>query len=428
MVPENTEVEDIESTEVSKRSEGVNTEDVSTEGVSTEDTNARGANAEFKAWIGAFKQIFPIYLSTHIAFIGLTYLATLFRVANYSDTYIPLRTFLYSWFHWDSGWYTNIALNGYYSPQPMGFFPLFPWLERALMPLTHDPFYAGLIISNLAGLGMLMVLYRLVAADFDHDRAWRTVLYLALFPTAFFFAAAYTESLFMLFALLTFYLWRRGHWWLAGLTALVAGLTRSTSVCLLFPFAYEYLRQHDFQWRKIRFDVLSGIGTVGGAILFSLYGYVKFHDFMVYSHSQEAFDWQRYFSVPWTGFQLAISHIAQSPHPLSFLPIHTMIDLSLSLFIPAVLILAFVGPVKFRKEHLAYSIYAVALYLSITVAPMRGPFPINSMARYMLEIFPAFIILATLGQRRNFNLYYLTFSVVFLAFLVLQWVTGGVVM
>src|SRR5260370_15779074 len=183
MVTESTEVEKIESTVMSKKPEI--------------------AGTERKAWIEALKQVWPIYLSTHIAFAGLTYLAILFRVPNWSDTYLPLKTLLNSWNNWDSIWYTNIALNGYYSPQPMGFFPLFPWLERVLIPFTHNPFYAGLLISNLAGLGMLMVLYRLVASDFGHERAWRTVLYLAVFPTAFFFAAAYTESLFMFFSLLT---------------------------------------------------------------------------------------------------------------------------------------------------------------------------------------------------------------------------------
>src|SRR5260370_10619969 len=106
----------------------------------------------------------------------------------------------------------------------------------------------------------------------------------------------------MFFSLLTFFLWRRGHWWLAGLTAILSGLTRSTSICLLFPFAYEYLRQHEFQWRKIRFNVLSGIGTVGGAILFGIYGSVKFHDPLAYSHSQQRYDCHRSLSFPCSGF------------------------------------------------------------------------------------------------------------------------------
>jgi len=58
--------------------------------------------------------------------------------------------------------------------------------------VVGDPFIAGLVISNVAGLGMLIALYRLVEEDFDSERAYRTALYLSVFPTAFFFSAAYT--------------------------------------------------------------------------------------------------------------------------------------------------------------------------------------------------------------------------------------------
>jgi Gpi18-like mannosyltransferase len=66
-------------------------------------------------------------------------------------------------------------------------------------------------ISNVAGLVMLMVLYQLVREDFGSEIAERAVLYLAIFPTAFFFAAAYNESLFLCLALLSFYYMRHGQ-------------------------------------------------------------------------------------------------------------------------------------------------------------------------------------------------------------------------
>ncbi len=405
------------------------TESTELEGIASPEMNKKSANAksEIKAWIEAFKHIFPIYLSTHLAFAVLTYLAILFRLDSHTSGYFQPITLLTSWNNWDSQWYSMIAHSGYSSPVSMAFFPLFPGLESVLSLITHlDPFYAGLLISNLAGLGMLMILYRIVCADFDHERAVRTVLYLAVFPTAFFFAAAYTESLFMFFSLLTFFLWRRGQWWLAGLAAVFSGLTRSTSICLLIPFVYEYLYQHDFQWRKIRFNVLSGIGTVGGVILFGAYGYVKFHDALAFSHAQEGYGFRRYFSVPWTGFEQAIGNIAHLPF-LSFVSIYNMIDLTVGLFMLGVLILAFVGPVRFRKEHLSYALYGAALYLSINTVPNPQPYPNIGLSRYILEIFPAFIILASLSRWRNFNLYYLGLCLPLLAFMVLQWVTIGFV-
>lgn len=385
--------------------------------------HVEGARAKPAGWLEALRQVLPIYLATHIAFLALTYLASLFSLPDFSNDskVLHLRTMLDAWFRWDSGLFTKVATSGY-SPARMAFFPLFPLLERALATVVRDPFVAGLIISNAATLGMFMVLYRLVREDFGAEQAWRSVLYLAVFPTAFFFAAAYNESLFILFALLSFYQMRKGNWWLAGLAALFASLTRSIAVCLFIPFAYEYVRQHDFQLRKLRFDVLSAVGIVGGIVIFGIYGYLTFHDFLAFSHAQKF--WGRQFAFPWLVFWEAANILLQHPI-LTFTSIHTVIDLSAALFVLVVLVLAFVGPWKLAKEHWSYALYAAAIYLFVIVVPETGRFPLSSLARFMLEIFPAFVVLAAMGQRRNFNLYYLAICLPLLTFLLLQWLTGG---
>lgn len=387
-------------------------------------SNTTGARAKSAGWLDAFKQVLPIYLATHLAFLALTYLASLFTIPNFSGSgkALHLSTLLHSWDRWDSGQFTHIAMYGYNAPYHMAFFPLFPLLERALAIVVRDPFVAGLIISNLAALGVFMVLYRLVTEDFGAEQAWRSVLYLAVFPTAFFFVVAYNESLFVFFTLLSFYYMRKGHWWLAGLAALFASLTRSIAVCLFIPFAYEYLRQHDFQLRKIRFDVLSAAGIVGGVIIFGIYGYLTFHDFLAFSHAQAV--WQRQLSPPWLIFWEAYGIIKHNPI-LSFDSIHTVIDLSATLFILVILVLFFVGPWKLAREHWSYALYAVALYLFVIIVPESGRYPLSSLARFMIEIFPAFVVLAAMGQKRNFNLYYLSICLPLLAFLLLQWLTGG---
>lgn len=80
------------------------------------------------------------------------------------------------------------------------------------MVITHNPLIAGLFISNVAGLIMFVVLYQLVKEDFNGERGYHTVLYFSLFPAAFFFAAAYSESLFLCLSVLSFYHIRHGRW------------------------------------------------------------------------------------------------------------------------------------------------------------------------------------------------------------------------
>jgi hypothetical protein len=99
-------------------------------------------------------------------------------------------------------------------------------------------------------------------------------------------------------------------------------------------------------------------------------------------------------------------------------------DLIPGIFILIVLVLSFVGPWKLRREHWAYPFYGIAIFLLVIVVPSGGSTPIASFTRYMLEVFPAFVVLAAIGERRNFNLYYLSISLPILAFWLLQWLTG----
>ena len=384
---------------------------------------AVAATSRPATWLSALKEILPVYIAVHLAFLVLTYLATLFTFTpkNFSLYSLPLSTLIKSWDRWDSGHFVEIATKGYDAPYRTAFFPLFPLLERALAFLTHDPFVAGLVIANLAGLGMLTVLYRLVARDFDAGLAYRTVLYFSVFPTAFFFAAAYNESLFLCLALLSFYYMRRSNWWLAGLFGFLASLTRSVGLFLLVPFFYEYLRQHQFKIRATRFDILGSLGMPAGLGVFALYCYLRFSDPLAFSHAQGS--WLRQLHGPWHGLLDSFLIITRRGI-LSFDTIHNVIDLSAGLLMLLLIVLCFIGPWKFSRDLWAYALYAASIYFFTLLVPEAGGFPLASLSRLVLELFPAFIVLAAIGKNRQFNLYYLTLSGSILCFMLLQFLTG----
>lgn len=70
---------------------------------------------------------------------------------------------------WDSSFYVDIARNGYtYQNVPLpsvAFFPLLPLLIRGVGFVVGDVLVAGLLVTNIALLAAMMVLYRLV----DHE-------------------------------------------------------------------------------------------------------------------------------------------------------------------------------------------------------------------------------------------------------------------
>ena len=109
---------------------------------------------------------------------------------------------------------------------------------------------------------------------------------------------------------------------------------------------------------------------------------------------------------------------------LAFDSIHNVIDLSACLFILALVILAFIGPWKFSGAYRVYGLYAVIIYPFSLIFPISGGVPLGAFSRYMLEVFPAFILLAAIGKKPQANLYYLMISVLLLTFLLLQFLTG----
>ncbi len=391
----------------------------------TEDEKGARAENSWMQWYTALKQVFPVYLATHLAFFVITCLSTLFILKDFSWQALPTSTLWNAWDRFDTTIFTTIARYGYTNFSRLAFFPLYPLLERALMYLTHEnAFLAGLVISNLAGLGIFIVLYRLVSEDFNAQQAERTVLYLALFPTAFYFASGYNKSLFIFLAVLTFYQLRRGYWWWAGFSGFLACLTRSAGILLLIPFYYEYLRQHQFQLKALRPNVLAGVLIPCALLLFSAWCYIQYHDPLGFSHAQAA--WNRYLAFPGYSIIISIQDIQKSTGLLSFQALRNMTDLLPDLFILLFIVLSFVGPWRLPRQLWVYGIYAAALYIFLQLFPNGGTglFPLESVGRFMLEVFPAFIVMAAAGKHKSFSLSYLMVSGAILFFLLTQFLTG----
>ncbi|WP_201378847.1 mannosyltransferase family protein [Ktedonobacter sp. SOSP1-85] len=363
-----------------------------------------------------------MYGLIHLVYLFITYLATLFKIDNFSAKTFPLRTLLENWNRWDTGHFTTIATHGYDAPWRTAFFPLYPLLERGLSFIVQDPYIAGLVIANLANFGALALLYKLVEEDFDQERAARTILYLSLYPAAFFLSAAYNESLFLLCVLGCFYCFRRGNWWLAGLCGLLASLTRSAGVLLVIPFCYEYLRQRQFQWRKmLSFDILSIALIPLGVVIFAAYCWFQFHDPLTFSHAQSV--WGRQLRIPPLGFLSSLKLIWHLPI-LSFTSMHNVIDLGAGLVILALVVLGFVGPWKFRQQTIVYALYGATAYLFVIFFPSHDSEPLQSQMRLVMETFPAFMILAAMGKEQKLHQAYVIISNALMIFFLLQFLTG----
>ena len=131
----------------------------------------------------------------------------------------PAELFLGVWQRFDTLWYLRIALHGYSAAvSDIHFPPLYPLLIKVLGTiLLGNYLLAAIIISNIACILGLTYLYKLTAELFNVKTARRTVLYLSIFPTAFFLLAPYSESLLVLLAVATFYYMATTQAWMRGL-------------------------------------------------------------------------------------------------------------------------------------------------------------------------------------------------------------------
>ena len=107
----------------------------------------------------------------------------------------------------DAVWYLRLADEGWSGEDASAaFFPLYPLTVRAVAWILpgSDELIAALLVSNAAFLGALLALFALTADAFGERVARRAIVVAALFPTAFFFLAPYTESLFLFLSILAF--------------------------------------------------------------------------------------------------------------------------------------------------------------------------------------------------------------------------------
>lgn len=394
-----------------------------------------------RPWWQAALAVMPTFLITRLIFVLLTYFGgLLFTIPNYSTEVMTFRDVLYKWYRWDAIRFITIANQGYTSPDYTAFFPLYPTIEHWVSKALHmDVLLTGMLISNLAFLGTLIVLYRLVADEFGQETARRAVLYLSIFPTALFFFAAYNESLFLFFLLLSFYCLRRGHWWLSGIVGGLATLTRSAGLLLAVVFVCEFLRQQlptirEVLRKRAPLQIAAAFAGLPAVLLipFGLgvyaYGLTKsFHNPLAFSQAQV--EWRVGLSGPWVApFQTL--HLLIRENIFTFNSAHLLIDLGALILFLVLMLLTIWGPYCFARQHWTYILFGLLALLFFVIfpgipRPNDLPYdPLPSMQRLVLEIFPAFIVMAQLGRRQWFHQGYLYIGLPLLTFLTLQFMTG----
>jgi hypothetical protein len=327
------------------------------------------------------------------------------------------------WARWDSDFFLRIAQNGY-DDASAAFHPLYPALIAVLGRAFFGHYIlAGLVISLLCCLGSFVLLHRLAEQHLGAEGARRSVLYLAVFPMTLFLQAVYSESLFLLLVLAAFALAERDRFAGAGLVAGLAILTRAAGLALLPALALLAWRHRD------RPRALAGVAlALPVAAVYPIVLWQQVGDPFAFRDAQDR--WHRHLSwagpfggiwdgavAGWRGLEQFV--VGHGTHVPGANPMHAAAE-NVQALAFLVLFLA-LTVVAWRRFGAPYGLFAV-FSLAIPLSYPSSRWPLLSLPRFGLVIFPLFLALAALtATRPRLHTAVVACGGLFLGIAVVQW-------
>jgi Gpi18-like mannosyltransferase len=353
----------------------------------------------------------------HSAFAYVLFLFTISRTLYLTigfvsirrfDRFVPAGTTTYAtkisshlpiqmWYIWDSVNYGNLARQYSASLAPLHaiaqrgadkeyyllhWFPLYPLTIKAVHGITHLSIpYSQLLISNVAFIVAMYLLYKLMRVDENHAFARTVVAFLVLLPTSFLFSSALSEALFLALAIAAIYYARTQRWIWAGVMGFLLALTHAQGFLIAIPLAVEAIQQYGIP-RKITRELLMQYikpvtGTfiaVCGLFLFMFYCWLRTKNLFAYIDSQFA------------GTGLALGNPFMHAYE-NFFRIRTIIILSeLAMILLAI-----------KRLRWSYTTYAI-IFTLVTLGVEGKTAGIGSSLRYMAIVFPVAIAAGYLAR------------------------------
>lgn len=401
------------------------------------------------------KKLFFLFIFWRIGlfFIGLVapFILVYRPSFPYFDRLLPFYSvpqWLYSWANFDGVHYLTIAEKGYIGTGSVqAFFPLLPFVilhgMRLFLGSSFNALITGLLITNVSTLLLLIIFYAFVKKLRDTKIAWFSVFALIVFPTSFFLAALYTESLFLLLVIAAFYSAEKKWWFWAGLAVMLASATRIVGIFLVPALLLELILQefnyHSiwklrskknlyqemllktideikiFIWKNWK-EIIWILAGVLGAVFYMIFLDINFRDPLYFAHVQASFGSGRstnaFVTYPQVLYRSVRILMTARPFDLKYWAY-------VQEFLAGTLTLLglFFAAKYVRFSHL---FFAVAAFI---VPTLTGSF--SSMPRYILVCFPLYIAFGELiHYHKKLGIVWITVSTALLILNTLLFIQG----
>ncbi len=295
-----------------------------------------------------------------------------------------LNALIDAWMQWDALHYASIATRGYtfvnQTWPTIAFFPLYPLAIKALLPLTANNVPgAALLVSHLALLGAVLLLYLTISREWNRAIAYRCVVLLLCFPTAYFFISGYSEALALLLTAATIWALRRRSYWLAGIAGALLALTRVPGVLIGAAIAAAFVMQQEPP-RRLKPQIIAAALPAFGLGLFMGYQQLRWGTPFAFLEAQQS--WNNGSGPPWAIPLTLLTNIFTTPEA----EIATF-----GLLVWAAILLLFV--VALKRLPVAYSL---SMLLLLPALLAQNPI---SLTRHVLPVVPLFLALALVTER-----------------------------
>ncbi len=330
------------------------------------------------------------------------------------------------WARWDSYWFLRIAEHGYDDTASTAFYPLYPAVVGILGRVFGGHYVAaGIVVSLAACLAAFVLLYRLALRRFPEEVAARAVVFLAVFPTAFFLQAVYSEALFLALALGAFLYAERARFGAAAALTALAILTRPTGLALVPALLVLAWRAPD------RRRALAFVAATPAALgVYALLLWQQLGRPFAFLHTED--QWYRETSTlgplgglwdaahaAWAGvLQLTVGSAENWYWVEDGADAVALTNLEA---FGSLVLLVGLGYVAWKRIGPAYGLYCAASAVLALSVPTQT-YPLLSLPRFVLVVFPVFLALALVVRSRRAEWAIVGISSLLLGLHVVQWV------
>lgn len=311
------------------------------------------------------------------------------------------------WAKWDTGWYSSILIYGYQWREGImsnvTFFPVYAlWWKFIWIILPVSRLVAGVWASNVVTLASCLIIYRWLTENFSQKIARLSLIALLAWPASLSLAAAYSESIFILFTALVFWLAYKQKWIGAAMLALIASATRPLGIALWPALIIMWCQVGKNKkwidaWPVVLLPPL-------GLVIFSFYLWYQTGDPLAWLNGQNLAG--RSLTWPLPMLKAYWDNIINMGN-LWLIHLEELLALIIALLLlPAI--------IKLNK--------AFGIFTAVNLLPPLFTNTLTSFPRFVLVIIPMFIVIGSVKNRWIYWMY-LTFSLPWLIWGIISFVT-----